>query len=193
MDSSSDLATGFPSQDKLDLQYEASHHTTLSEDFTGTCLNLNSVPARRSQSQALSQSTVCGPLKQHDQKQLQSASGKRGRDESTGFDSKSNKRPFTLQVTHDESSKESDDCDGEEEVQSNYKAADQAKAMPLQSNFPMPKPAKPQRKHQDARHNNMSHINFPVLRRASAGCKAQVCIPHFICSSMTIFQLPQSY
>ena len=185
MDSSreydSGLGTESTCQQKAGSQFGASQHTTLSEDFTGTCFGLNgSSRPKNDQAQALSQSTVCGPWAGRAQKQLQPASRKRTQDEVSGLEARSSKRPFAVQSVNDAASYESDDCDGEEEVQSKYKAAALLNLAPHQSTLPLPKSVQLQQVHRAPKQNSMGQINFPVLRRASAGCKTQVNVPIYV-------------
>ena len=150
------------------------HPVAFSTDLTGTCFNL-SHPAvtRGTPSQALSQSTVCGPGPA--QLDRQPGRSKRPRQECSDREDRTSKRPCALQLTLDETYENLDDCDGEEEVQSNYKAMkiDAASIQPLLMHSQI------QQVHTATKHqvpNATSTLNFPVLRRASAGCKPEVSV-----------------
>ncbi len=173
MDSESDVGTVLTGQKEF--VDEAIHHTTLSEDFSGTCFNLNRSDApRHTPSQALSQSTVCGPLQRFCQQQPWVGSRKRTRHELSGLEGRSSKRPCALPSKNGGDSAWSDECDGEEEVQSNYKAAAVLSAVTKQATPPCSTPEQPQQRPQVPQQKPMTQLNFPILRRASAGCKAQV-------------------
>ncbi|KAK9841613.1 hypothetical protein WJX74_008713 [Apatococcus lobatus] len=155
---------------------DGTHDTTNSADFTGTCFDLESPAVRGgSTSQAWSQSTVCGPLACGPNGQTQLTGWKRPRQESSWQKVYSNKRSSCFNSAQNEPIEHLDDCDGEEEVQSTFKATATACPALVKSSPSVPVPS--QQDHHVSKLHNMkssAQLSFPVQRRASAGNQHQV-------------------
>ena len=152
--------------------YQAAHDTTNSTNFTGTCFDLE--VRGGSTSQALSQSTVCGPLACGPAGQLQLRGRKRQRQESSWQDENCKRRPSTAYLTQDDSTECLDDCGGEEEVQSTYRAA--AINHPASVKFTPSVPVTSQQTRLSPKLHmckSTAQLTFPVQRRASAGTQHQ--------------------
>ena len=163
----------------------ASQQTARSSDCTDTFLHLDdSARPGTTESETLSQSTVCGPLPLQFQGQPpqfppQSARQKRAWEDTSNLEPRSSKRLMIYRSTFDRVSCDSDECDGEEEVQSRFKHAANASGAPIQQCASTPTPIQrlqiqPSQSKPRLRPQPTAQLNFPVLRRASAGCKPQV-------------------